>query len=141
MADSDIKASQYYLDINGLSKHLGSDVKYNERNYGAGLTLEDITSNNLVRSLTAGGYKNSNNRNSYYAAAGLGKRFPLSRNVSADLGVMAGGISGYGDGISPALMPTASLTIEDIMKLRLLYAMETESNPSVLMMNLGIPFK
>ena len=30
---------QYYLDLNGISKH-NSDEEFNERNIGAGLTLE-----------------------------------------------------------------------------------------------------
>ncbi len=33
-------ADQYFLDVNGLSKHLGTDVEYNERNQGFGITRE-----------------------------------------------------------------------------------------------------
>ena len=50
--------SDYYLGINGLSKHLTTGVEYNERNYGLGITREDVK-DKLVKILTASGYKSS----------------------------------------------------------------------------------
>ena len=134
-------ADKLYLDINGLSKHLGSDVKYNERNYGAGLTYEKDIGKGYLASLIGGGYKNSNDRNSYYLAAGIAARKQFLNKMYLEAGIVAGGISGYGDSVTPAIMPMAGVGLKDVGKLRAMYAPKTDTNPSVLMMNLGIPFK
>ena len=52
-----VRDSDVYLDINGTSRHLGSDLPYNEKNTGAGISMTQ--GNDLVKILTAGGYKNS----------------------------------------------------------------------------------
>jgi outer membrane receptor for Fe3+-dicitrate len=59
-----------YLTVNGASKHLNTDIEYNEDNPGLGLTFED--GNKL---LTLGGYKNSFSDPSYYLGLGYKKRF------------------------------------------------------------------
>lgn len=129
----------YYLDINGLSKHLGTDVDYNERNQGFGITREQ-EENDLLKILTAGGYKNSFGDNSFYAGGGLAKRFNAG-DYQADLGAIVGGITGYENTVEPMAALLAQLGKKDLAKLRLMFAPETEKSPSLLMMNLGIPFK
>ncbi len=129
----------YYLDINGLSKHLNTDEPYNERNYGFGVTREEVK-DDLVKLLTAGGYKNSFDDNSYYAGAGMAKRFGKG-DYYADLGGMVGGITGYEKAIEPMAAGLLSLGKKDLAKLNMMYAPETEKSPSLIMMNLGLPFR
>ena len=133
------KSSTTYLDINGISKHLKATKPQNERNLGLGVTLEDLTANNLVKSLSAGGYKNSRGEPSFYVMGGLGKRFGGKTHL--DLGMLAGGMTGYNETIRPAIMPYAAIGMKDLIKLRLMYGHRTKSSPAVLMMNLGIPFR
>ncbi|MBT8448110.1 MAG: hypothetical protein KJO69_00365 [Gammaproteobacteria bacterium] len=135
--------SQLYLDINGLSKHLGENTEgLNERNIGAGLTLEKRKlGSDFVKSLTAGGYKNSFNKNSYYAGGGLARRINLLDKLYADVGGVAGVVSGYEDKLSPLAMPMLGVGVEDLWKLRLMYAPETDKNEALFLMNLGIPIK
>ena len=128
----------YYLDINGLSKHLNTDVEYNEKNWGFGITRETADSK-LVKMLTAGGYKNSFGNTSYYAGGGLARRF--GKDYYMDVGGVAGGITGYEKAISPMVAGILSVGKKDLGSLRMMYAPETDKSPSLLMMNLGIPFK
>ena len=131
--------ADYYLDINGLSKHLGTDDEYNERNYGFGVTREEVK-DDLVKLLTAGGYNNSFSEPSYYAGAGMAKRFGKG-DYYADLGGMVGGITGYEKAIEPMAAGLLSLGKKDLAKLNMMYAPETEKSPSLIMMNLGLPFR
>jgi len=134
--------SQIYLDVNGISKHLSSDKEYNERNFGLGLSYETRKkADDLIKTYAIGGYKNSYNDPSYYAAAGLSKRFPITKNLYADLGGAAGLVTGYEGGINPMAMPMGAIGLKDLWKLRMMYAPETEKNEATLMMNLGIPIK
>ena len=93
--------------------------------------------------LTAGGFKNSSNEHSVYGGGGLANRFYTNGRKSpyVDLGGVAGVVSGYDKSISPMAMPMIALGMDDLYKLRLMYAMETKQNPATLMMNLGIPLK
>ena len=131
--------SDYYLDINGLSKHLNTPVEYNERNLGFGVTRE-TQDDSLIKMLTAGGYKNSFNNPSYYAGGGLAKRFGTG-DYYMDIGGLLGGITGYDKAVSPMAAGLLSVGKKDLAKLRMMYAPETEKSPSLLMMNLGIPFR
>ena len=131
--------SDYYLDINGLSKHLNTDVEYNEKNTGFGLTRE-VQNDSLVKMLTAGGYKNSFGDPSYYAGGGIAKRFE-NDTYYADVGALLGGITGYEKSISPMAAFLLQLGKKDLAKLRMMYAPETDKSPSLIMMNLGIPIK
>lgn len=128
----------YYLDINGLSRHLNTDVEYNERNFGLGITRETEL-DKVIKILTAGGYKNSFNKPSYYAAAGIAKRF--GNEHYADLGVIGGAATGYDKKLSPMAALIAAIGKKDFARLNMMYAPKTEKNPALLMMNLGIPFK
>jgi len=132
----------YYLDINGASRHLGETEGLNERNLGAGITLEKRKlASRIIASLTAGGYKNSFNENSFYAGGGLAKRFNMGKSLYADVGGVAGVVSGYDRKLEPMVMPMVSLGLKDLWKLRLMYGPETDKNDALLMMNLGIPIK
>ncbi len=135
----DLKDFDWSLDINGASKHLGTDKKYNERNYGFGISGEK-EDNNLVKMVTAGGYKNSFGNPSYYAGAGLARRFQKG-DYYADLGGIAGGVTGYDKTVNPLAALMLSLGKKEKAKLNFLYAPKTPKSPSLVMMNLGIPFK
>ena len=132
----------YYLDINGLSKHLNNrhevEEKYNERNYGFGLTREN-KNNRLIQILLAGGYKNSFGNPSYYAGAGLAKRF--GKNNYMDVGVMGGGVSGYANKLTAMAGPFLTLGQKDKGRLRLIYLPKTDENDATVMANLGIPIR
>ena len=137
----DLDDYQLFLDINGKSKHTGSsaDQDYNENNYGFGITAEK-KHEDIVNLLTAGRYKNSFNDPSYYAGAGMAKRFGTG-DYYMDLGGIAGGVTGYEKKLSPMAALLLSVGKKDTAKLNMMYAPETEKSPSLIMMNLGIPFK
>lgn len=80
-----------------LSKHLGTDQKFNEQNDGIGYRTED--------GLLFGLYRNSLDKPSAYVA----KEFltdPLKLGpVNLKAGLLAGGVTGYGKPVMPLLMP------------------------------------
>ena len=141
----------YYLDINGLSEHLGYKIeynqdgegvptKYNENNYGLGISREkERQKKRIIDILTAGTQTNSYGDQSAYVGAGIAKRF--GEKYYADLGVIGGAMTGYEKALSPLAALYAAFGKKDFAKLRLMYAPESEKSPSLLMMNLGIPFK
>ena len=128
--------SDYYIDINGLSKHLNTDVEYNERNTGFGLTREIVNDDDLVKMLTAGTYLNSFKKQTLYTGAGIAKRF--GQNYYADVGIIGGIMTGYEKALSPMAVLYIAFGKEDLAKIRLMYAPETEKSPGLLMVNLGI---
>lgn len=130
----DLFTGQKYLSINGKSKHLNTDIEYNEDNPGLGLVVE-----NGNRLLALGGYKNSFSEPSYYLGAGLKKRF--GDDLYIEPGLIGGVVTGYENKLTPMLLPSLGLGIKDVGKLNLMYAPEYEKNPAVLMMNLNIPFE
>jgi hypothetical protein len=126
----------YYLDINGKSKHLGTDVKYNEDNHGFGITAEKDG-----KFLTAGKYNNSFNDPSYYAGGGLKKKYG-NKDFYIEPGIMGGIVSGYEDKITPMILPMITAGLYDYGALNLMYAPEVkDKNPATLMLNYSIPFK
>lgn len=130
-----------YLDINGLSRHLGdSDVPLREVNPGLGFTREK--GSNIIKMLSAGGYRNSFDKNSLYGTAGLAKRFNLGDGLYTDLGAIAGAVTGYpGSSVMPMGGLYGSLGRKGGSKVRLMYGPKTERNNAVLMLNLGIPIR
>ena len=127
---------RYALDINGVSKHLNTDVKFNENNPGFG-----ITASKDGKFLTAGGYKNSFNDRSYYAGGGLKKKYG-NKDFYIEPGIMGGIVSGYEDKITPMLLPMITAGLYDYGALNLMYAPEVkDKNPATLMLNYSIPFK
>jgi phosphohistidine swiveling domain-containing protein len=129
----------YYLDINGLSKHFGGDKEYNEVNPGIGITRETVN-DKVVKALMAGVYENSFEDTSAYVGGHLAKRF--GDDPYLDLGISGGLITGYEDN---ALTPMAALMAQvgkkDLGRLKFQYVPSIEAKePSLLMMNLGIPF-
>jgi len=135
--------STYYLDINGLSKHFGDppeDVEeYNEANLGLGITYETLDDNNLAKMLSAGYFNNSFNDPTLYAGYGMGKRF--GNEYYAQLGGMAGLMTGYDTAVMPMGAGTLSLGKKDLGRLNFLYAPGIDDKDALIMMNLGIPFK
>ena len=145
-----------YLDINGMSRHLGvaeglpEDIKYNERNPGIGFTKE-YPKGKWVKSLLGGNFKNSYGDNSFYGGGSLARRF--GKNYYADLGVFGGLATGYDDSrlsheekeyrvpgstLQPMGGLLANLGKKDVGRLGLKYM---PGKPGLIMMNLGIPFK
>ena len=129
--------ADYFLDINGISRHSDNNYPYNENNYGLGITA--TKGDDIVNVLTAGGYKNSRNKPSFYAAAGLAKRF--GNEYYADIGAVGGAVTGYDNAISPMLAAMLSLGKKDRAKLNFFLTPKYKDKPSVVMMNLGIPLK
>ena len=128
----------YYLDINGLSKHFGGEQEYNEVNPGIGITRE-TEKDKIVKALMAGYYKNSFEDPSLYLGGHLAKRF--GDDYYLDLGVSGGLLTGYEDPITPMAALMAQLGKKDLGRLKLQYVPSIEAKePSLLMMNLGIPF-
>ena len=132
-----LRSSSLYLDINGKSKHLNTDDSFNEDNKGFGITA--TKGNDLVKILMAGGYKNSYDKNTYYAGGGLAKRFGNKNYL--DIGAVGGLVTGYNDSVSPMAAALLSLGKKDIARLNLMYTPKYQESPATLMMNLGIPFK
>ena len=129
----DIFSGKKSLNINGKSKHLNTDIEFNENNLGIGLTSETPTS-----LATLGYYKNSLGKDSVYAGAGVKKRF--GKDLYLDLGIVGGGVTGYDKAITPMALPMVSIGLKDMWKINLLMAPKYKDNPTTLMMNLGIPF-
>lgn len=96
------------LEINGLSKHFNTDEKFNENNKGLGLQYQ-WTDEDLIKMIKLGQYLNSLGRNSNYAALGAKKRLYNGDNWHIDAGGLFGGITGYGNGITPAALPLLSI--------------------------------
>lgn len=156
MADREL-----FFDINGFSKHidtpdeLSGQFEYNEENPGFGITAE-TNGNSFIKSLMAGGYKNSYGKPSYYAGGALGKRF--GDEYYMDVGGFGGVTTGYGDiertyrdskgrlrkyespynDINPMAGIYMNLGKKDLGRLGLKYM---PGKPNLFMMNLGIPFK
>lgn len=91
-----------YMTTGFLSKHLGTDQKFNENNQGIGY----VSPENLM----IGAYINSLGKPSAYAA----KKWETDpyRMGPADLraGLIGGAVTGYGKPITPMLMPEVSAT-------------------------------
>ena len=130
----------YYLDINGLLKHFGGEKEYNEVNPGIGITRE-TEKDKVVKALMAGIYKNSFEDPSAYVGGHLAKRF--GDDYYLDLGVSGGLITGYEENpLTPMAALMAQIGKKDLGRLKLQYVPSIEAKqPSLLMMNLGIPFK
>lgn len=126
----------YALDINGKSKHLGTDVRYNEDNKGLGLTASKDG-----RFLTVGGYNNSFNIPSYYLGGGIKKRYG-NNDFYIEPGLMGGLVTGYEDNLTPMILPILTAGLRDYGALNLMYAPEVkDKNPATLMMNYSIPIR
>ena len=126
----------YSLNVNGKSKHLGADVKYNEDNPALGLLAEKDG-----EFLTAGGYKNSFGDPSYYLGGGVKKRYG-GKDFYIEPGILAGLVTGYEDALTPMILPMISAGLMDIGKINMMYAPEVkDKNPATLMFNLSVPFK
>lgn len=141
----------YYLDINGISKHVNVPVELNESNLGFGITAENVN-DKIVKSLMTGAYKNSFEKPSIYAAGSLAKRF--GNDYYADFGLFGGLVTGYGNTpsiskgenvynwdyneISPMAGLMMNLGKKDFGRIGIKYIPTKEG---VVMMNLGIPFK
>ena len=138
----------WYLDINGLSRHSESAEEFlgktradaiggswNERNYGLGVTAKE---GNTLYSL--GGYMNSFNEPSIYA--GMGYEFPLSDKYDISLGALAGIVTGYEEPITPMVLPKLSFGLGDFGNINFMYAPEyKDKSPEVWMMNFSVPIK
>lgn len=94
-----------YVNFGGVSHHFNPERDYNETNYGFGYEYEWKDNVNLA----AGWYKNSLDRDSYYA----GIRYTPDRQsllgariLGADVSYVIGGISGYRKYVVPMVLPS-----------------------------------
>lgn len=80
-----------------LSKHLGTDRRYNENNTGIGATTRD--------GLMFGVYQNSLNKPSLYAAKEWKTEPYQIGPFGFQAGLLGGAVTGYRNHINPLLMP------------------------------------
>lgn len=136
----DFNDPTYFLDINGLSKHVGGqEYDYNEVNPGIGITRETVN-DKVVKALMAGVYENSFEDPSVYAGGHIARRF--GDDYYLDLGVSGGLITGYEDN---ALTPMAALMAQagkkGLGRLKFQYVPSIESKqPALWMINAGYEF-
>lgn len=85
-------ADELGLVLNGKSIHLDPKKEMNEANWGFGLEYNYRERNGWVPFFTTSGFKDSNERMSYYTGGGVKRRFALSsgaRGAYVDVGGIA----------------------------------------------------
>lgn len=86
-----------YLTSGFLSKHLGTDQKFNENNGGIGFIAPS--------GLLGGYYRNSLDKDSFY----LGKEFKTgllgNDKAGVDIGAILGAVTGYNKSVMPLALP------------------------------------
>jgi len=68
--------------INGKSYHINSTYDWNEDNYGVGAEYVFSTESRWKKSVVANGFRDSNNKMSYMAGAGLHRRLIESKRLA-----------------------------------------------------------
>jgi len=92
MVHNSAKAAGYHLILNGKSFHKEQPKKkpFNERNWGLGIQYDyALYKKNWQPYLTASGFRDSFNKNSFYAGGGMLRRFSLA-NIHQELHASAG---------------------------------------------------
>lgn len=111
-----------YLTVNGVSRHItpisveapsNGASRWNESNYGLGISLKNNTEDGLLRSLLLGQYHNSIGNNTTYAGAEFGKRLLGNDKLNLNGGVTAGLMTGYDIPLVPMILPTLSVGVGD----------------------------
>lgn len=126
-----IVTAEVYIDIHGLSRHIATDKQYNERNYGAGISV--IGRNGIGAAV--GGYRNSLGSPSVYA--GLIGRYRVTQ--AATVGLDVGVVSGYGRRLSPMIVPVLSIGIADRVSVNWRYLPALgDITPAVASVSVGI---
>lgn len=136
MPDNTNISNDLFMAINLASKHFGTDEEFNEKNLGLGIgkRLKDN------QSIAAGGYRNSIDKNSFYAEYSKDKKFKIS-DMDVLLGLSAGLVSGYTDSVIPYLTPTLSVG-KDGKNMKLRYIPKIEDvTPHVLGLQFEMPIK
>ena len=125
--------TEVWADLHGLSKHYGTSKTFNERNYGAGLT---VMRGHL--GVSAGAYKNSFSRVSAY----LSGRAVTKRYGNVRAGLEMGIVTGYVSGVSPMIVPVLSLYATDSVVLNMRYLPAIGGiTPAVASLSIGIKLK
>ena len=137
----DLPDGRWMVDVHGASKHFNTDQEFNENNRGVGLQYQWDGDNNLIHLLKGGQYLNSLNNDSKYLAYGLKKRLMEKNGWHLDAGGLFGGMTGYTDGITPAILP--QLTIGNgAFGLNIMGTPEIPNfTPATLMFSTEIPLK
>lgn len=126
-------AGDVILDVHGLSKHLNSSSKYNETNFGLGLSL-----NSVHFGVSFGRYHNSKGRMSNYTAM-TAQTSTLFDAHDVRLAVELGSVSGYGKLPSPLIIPVVRIHIYDRIGVNLRYLPPIRDiTPAVLSVSIGI---
>lgn len=90
------------LDIHGVSKHINTDIVYNEQHLGVGISI-DLSNKSY---LSIGSYYNSIERQSAYITYG---HIVYNYNDVIRLSLQAGLVSGYGYSVIPTAAPVISI--------------------------------
>ncbi|MCW9025123.1 MAG: hypothetical protein OQK73_10645 [Gammaproteobacteria bacterium] len=77
-----VLADNLYLAINGLSYHFDRTKKYNETNLGYGLEYDFKLDESWIGFAAGGTFRDSNNQDSNYLAAGGKYRVPITSNYA-----------------------------------------------------------
>lgn len=113
--ENSVKFEQPWIILGGLSRHSCRECEFRESNPGLALQwhspwFEELTGLKNTR-LTAGGYINSNDRNSVYAGA---QWLPMAYGV-LKVGLQAVLITGYKEAvITPVLLPLVSIETQHV---------------------------
>lgn len=130
----------FSLDIHGASKHLGTDVEYNEVNPGIGLTYE-WQDDDITELIKLGQYLNSLNKKTNYIGYGVKKGLFSGGDWEIDAGIIGGLLTGYNDSVTPALLPQFTIG-NGAFNLNILAAPEISGlTPTTIMFSTQIPFK
>ena len=92
MLPSIANAQGLSIVLNGRSFHLDapSGTNFNETNTGGGLQYDfDGNGDSVYPFINFGGFKDSFDKNSYYAGGGLAKRFLADKSIHVDVGITA----------------------------------------------------
>lgn len=112
---SSVSAANVSLDVHGLSKHIGTNIKYNEINFGLGLS---VISGYFGAGF--GRYHNSRGRMSNYMTI-TAQTAKLPALYGARLAVDLGAVSGYKSSILPVVVPYIKMHIYRRVGLSLRY--------------------
>lgn len=131
---SNANAYNYSLNINGKSKHLDTTEKFNENNLGLGVLIEEDN-----QFLTAGVYKNSVNRPSYYIGTGIQKPYG-NKLLYFKPGILVGLVSGYDATLVPMVLPLVSIGNSTYGAINVMYAPKVNlDRPAMVMFTYSIP--
>lgn len=122
---------ELWLALNGKSKHTGHESEYRQTNPGLGIGFRQGNTQ-----IGVGGYKNSNNKDSFYVDYLTNRK--LFGPVSGGIG--AGVVTGYQNQLQPYILPQISVGNKD-QQVNLRYVPKHGETPETWMMNFEYKIK